>query len=111
VSCANLTCSSVTYGDDSDNVVWGSECGGEDCSSTTWTATDNAAVTSTSDDGDTVVWGTSDDGDTVVWGTSDDGDTVVWGTSSGDEDVVWGSSAPPPPPDSNCEDFNGSPVI
>jgi hypothetical protein len=60
-------------GADSENVVWGSTCGGADCPGGTWAT----------DDGDTVVWGT-DDGDTVVWGT-DDGDTVVWGTSCGAE--------------------------
>ncbi len=66
------------------NVVWGSHCGGADCT-TTW----SASVIAT-DDGDTVVWGT-DDGDTVVWGTSDE-DTVVWGTSCSDpscQPVVW----------------------
>jgi serine protease AprX len=57
----------------STNVVWGSACGGADCTSGTWSNCD----------GDTVVWGTSD-GDTVVWGTTD-GDTVVWGTSCGAE--------------------------
>src|SRR5205085_10239815 len=48
------------------NVVWGAACGGGDCP-TPW---NTGTVTTTSDDGDTVVWGTSDDGDTVVWGTS-----------------------------------------
>jgi len=67
------------------NVVWGSRCGGDDCT-VPWLAADAA-----NDDGDTVVWGT-EDGDTVVWGTNDDGDTVVWGTSCSDpscEPVMW----------------------
>jgi serine protease AprX len=50
-----------------DNVVWGSQCGGGDCDSA-WTVPDSGGAVAASD-GDTVVWGTSD-GDTVVWGTS-----------------------------------------
>jgi serine protease AprX len=65
----------------SGNVVWGSRCGGDDCT-VPWLAAE-----ATSDDGDTVVWGT-EDGDTVVWGTSDDGDTVVWGTGCSDPSCV-----------------------
>jgi hypothetical protein len=70
------------------NVVWGSECGGADCSGT-WT------IEAVNDDDDTVVWGTSDDEDTVVWGTTDDEDTVVWGTDD-DDTVVWGTSCSDP---------------
>jgi subtilisin family serine protease len=87
----------------SSNVVWGSACGGADC---THDLNGDPVVWGTSED-DTVVWGTSD-ADTVVWGTSDD-DTVVWGTSCGDptcEPLVWpsasnddASSAVPPVPD------------
>jgi serine protease AprX len=68
----------------SSNVVWGTRCGGDDCT-IPWLAAE-----ASDDEGDTVVWGT-DDGDTVVWGT-DDGDTVVWGTSCSDascEPVMW----------------------
>jgi serine protease AprX len=64
------------------NVVWGSACGGADCTGP-WT------VEGANDD-DSVVWGTSD-ADSVVWGTTDD-DSVVWGTSCGDpacEPVIW----------------------
>ena len=71
------------------NVVWGSACGGADCS-VVWT------IGAVNDDGDTVVWGTSDDDDTVVWGTSDDDDTVVWGTTDDDDTVVWGTSCSDP---------------
>jgi serine protease AprX len=68
----------------SQNVVWGTECGGDNCSSATW---------STNYDDDTVVWGNSgEDDDTVVWGNNaDDDDTVVWGNSD-DDTVVWGNN-------------------
>jgi hypothetical protein len=66
--------------------VWGSVCGGSDCTSP-WTID----VATTADEGETVVWGTSD-GETVVWGTGD-GETVVWGTGDG-ETVVWGTTCP-----------------
>jgi hypothetical protein len=90
VTCADSSCSSADWGHDgSTDVVWGSQCGGWDCSSgTPWSGPPGGVWTT--NDGDTVVWGTSD-GDTVVWGTTD-GDTVVWGTSCTDpscEPVVW----------------------
>jgi len=69
------------------NVVWGSICGGQDCS-TAWTVSGILAAS----EGDTVVWGTSDEGDTVVWGTADEADTVVWGTIDEGDTVVWGTS-------------------
>ena len=69
---------------DARNVVWGTTCGGTDCSTSIW---------STSYDDDTVVWGNANDDDTVVWGnSSEDDDTVVWGNSSDDDTVVWGNS-------------------
>jgi serine protease AprX len=74
---------SATSEMDPRNVVWGTTCGGSDCSSSTW---------STSYDDDTVVWGNATDDDTVVWGNSSDDDTVVWGNSSDDDTVVWGNS-------------------
>ena len=68
-----------------ENVVWGSACGGDNCSGP-WT------VDGVNDD-DSVVWGTSVVwGSSVVWGTSDDDDSVVWGTSCTDpscEPVIW----------------------
>src|SRR4029077_11125476 len=76
---------SWTTSSSSSKVVWGTRCGGDDCT-IPWLAAE-----ASDDEGDTVVWGT-DDGDTVVWGT-DDGDTVVWGTSCSDaswEPGVWG---------------------
>src|SRR5439155_23540797 len=65
--------------DESSNVVWGSQCGGEDCEATTWSTSDS----------ETVVWGTNDS-ETVVWGTSGD-ETVVWGTDCGQDcqPVIW----------------------
>jgi len=63
------------------NVVWGTLCGGADCT-TPW---NNHLVTTTNDsEGSTVVWGTDD---------STEGDTVVWGTTCSDpscDPVVWG---------------------
>jgi serine protease AprX len=77
---------------ESSNVVWGSSCGGADCS-TAWSPGAGGDAVRPADDGDTVVWGTGDEGDTVVWGTSgDEGDTVVWGTSCTDpscQPVIW----------------------
>lgn len=93
VLCSSGTCdSSIGFWRSSTttsvNVVWGPECGGDNCT-TPWTG---GAVYGATDDGDTVVWGTADEGDTVVWGTADEGDTVVWGTSCGDpacEPIIW----------------------
>jgi subtilisin family serine protease len=51
---------------ESDNIVWGTECGGADC--------------------DNLVWGTSllDETGNIVWGTNvlDETDHIVWGTST-----------------------------
>jgi serine protease AprX len=61
------------------NVVWGSQCGGNDCHRA-WSVADSGDAVTDAADGDTVVWGTSD------------GDTVVWGTTCGDpscEPVIW----------------------
>ena len=73
------------------NVVWGTLCGGQNCT-IPWTVnTVRAAML----DGDTVVWGTSE-GDTVVWGTTDELDTVVWGTIEEGDTVVWGTGCTSP---------------
>jgi hypothetical protein len=59
----------------SQNVVWGTTCGGADCAGP-W---NHAAVFGTIDD-ETVVWGTSDE-QTVVWGTTCDDPScqpVIW---------------------------------
>jgi serine protease AprX len=72
LTCADATCSSANWGaSGSQDVVWGSQCGGADCpSGTPWSG---ASAT------------------TVVWGTSDS-ETVVWGTSCSDpscQPVIW----------------------
>ena len=71
------------FSGDAPNIVWGTTCGGGDCSGAWTVAAIGGAVTGAGDDGDTVVWGTSDG----------DGDTVVWGTSCSDRScrpVLWG---------------------
>ena len=55
---------------DGDNIVWGTDCGGDDCDTVVWGT----------QDGDNIVWGTAADGDNIVWGTAADGDNIVWGT-------------------------------
>jgi hypothetical protein len=78
--CSNITCSDVIWGQGSSkNVVWGSTCGGANCS-TPWSLGDSGYPIP----GDT-------DGAAVVWGTDDD-DAVVWGTDCTDtscEPVIW----------------------
>jgi serine protease AprX len=79
-TCVDTTCTSFQWGAVSRNVVWGTRCGGGDCSER-WTmaaATDESVVWGTTTD-ESVVWGTDDDG-SVVWGTDDDA-SVVWGTN------------------------------
>ena len=61
-----------------ENVVWGAECGGDDCDSIVW------GTACETDECDTVVWGTVNPGDRAVW---------VWGTAQPAEDVVWGAPA------------------
>ena len=56
-----------------ENIVWGPQCGGDDCRDT-WTTSQ------------TVVWGTGTN-ETVVWGTNRS-ETVVWGTTDPDP-VLW----------------------
>jgi serine protease AprX len=91
--CSDLLCSSVVWGNgNSENVVWGSSCGGADCQTLPLNGGGSLLVHGTSYN-DTVVWGTTGD-DTVVWGTTGD-DTVVWGTS-GDDTVVWGTTCADP---------------
>jgi serine protease AprX len=88
-SCVDPGCATVTWGNGtSDNVVWGSQCGGADCQSglLVGALSPNAATAP----GGPIIWGSSAS-DTVVWGTSDS-DTVVWGTNCADpscQPVVW----------------------
>jgi serine protease AprX len=105
VHCIDLTCSSADWGS-SENVVWGSACGGNDCQTSPLTVdlsnllsgatvsqtivwgTNDAATTVWSTGGQTIVWGTSG-GDTIVWGTT--GQTIVWGTATDGDTIVWGT--------------------
>jgi hypothetical protein len=86
----------------SDNIVWGTDCGGADCANVVWGTVDPL---------DNIVWGTALATDNIVWGTSLD--NVVWGTSAV-ADVTWGSDTPDavvyppvdttaPPPDVTLE--------
>ena len=92
-SCANLACTTVSWDAGTQNVVWGSQCGGDDCAAppSSWSG-GNAPIWST-DDQDTIVWGTNDH-DTIVWGTNDH-DTIVWGTTD-QETIVWGTGCDDP---------------
>jgi subtilisin family serine protease len=75
-SCSNLLCTNITWGSpNSENVVWGSRCGGDDChGGTIWSSPGSAML---------MMWDASDgESETIVWGTSDgEGDTIVWGTT------------------------------
>jgi serine protease AprX len=69
VTCADVACSDVTWGDgDSRNVVWGTTCGGDNCT-TPWSTAAAANVLLGSTQSATLVWGTASD-ETLVWGTS-----------------------------------------
>jgi hypothetical protein len=85
--CSDLLCSSVVWGNgNSQNVVWGSSCGGADCQTLPLIGS-GAPVVKGASYNDTVVWGTTTGDDTVVWGTTGN-DTVVWGTTCGDPTCV-----------------------
>jgi hypothetical protein len=72
-----------------DNIVWGSECGGADCTHLVWGAACEDSEC------DNIVWGTATEQDNIVWGTSSDteDDDIVWGTADAAEDVLWGAPA------------------
>jgi len=72
--CSDITCSNVTWGSpDSQNVVWGSSCGGADCPTSMPLPGAAALMMWQPAAANTIVWGTSDgDSDTIVWGTSCD---------------------------------------
>jgi serine protease AprX len=83
----------------SQNVVWGSMCGVDNCSTNSWSpgavfAAGDAVVWGV--DADALAWGVNDDG--VVWGLLEDG--VVWGM--GEDGVVWGLT---------CSDPSCEPVV
>jgi subtilisin family serine protease len=60
---------------ESDNIVWGTQCGGANC--------------------DDIVWGRDSGGSHVLWGTAADGegDDIVGGTADPVEDVLWSAPA------------------
>jgi subtilisin family serine protease len=82
VHCLDSTCSSADWGP-SDNVVWGSACGGEDCPAGPLTVAIGGLLSGATES-QTIVWGTTD-GQTIVWGTQgcDDQscDSVLWSRS------------------------------
>ena len=86
VHCIDLTCSSADWGA-SENVVWGSACGGNDCQTGPLTV-DLSSLLSGATVSQTIVWGTND-ADTTVWSTG--GQTIVWGTTNG-ATIIWGAS-------------------
>jgi hypothetical protein len=86
----------IVWGTVSDNIVWGTDCGGADCDNIVWGTIrdDDNIVWGTLSDLDNIVWGTLRDDDNIVWGTADVGDNIVWGTSTGEVDPgVWATSA------------------
>ena len=90
VHCLDFTCSSAAWGQ-SENVVWGSTCGGADCQTggAPPVANDVDAMLARGTDPQTIVWGTTAE-DTIVWGTMN-GETIVWGTTNG-QTIVWGTT-------------------
>jgi serine protease AprX len=79
----------ASSGNDGENIVWGTECGGANCQNIVWgTACED-------DECEGVVWGTASAGETVVWGTSgdDEGENIVRGTADAAEDVLWSAPA------------------
>jgi serine protease AprX len=77
---------SIVWGSrDSENIVWGTDCGGADCANIAWGATTD----------DNKVWGTATSGDSIVWGASSDADSenTVRGANGLEEsdNTVWGN--------------------
>jgi subtilisin family serine protease len=74
-----------------ENIVWGTDCGGADCTNIVWgtSCDDDSACDAGS------VWGTADAGFNIVWGTSNEGDAdnIVWGTNVLDDtdNILWGA--------------------
>jgi hypothetical protein len=81
-TCVDPACTHVIWAEgNSQNVVWGSTCGGDDCP-IAWSP--SVAV-------DVLLGPTN--GTSVVWGTEFD-ESVVWGTTCSDpscEPVIWGN--------------------
>ena len=67
----------------SDNIIWGTDCGGADCDATIWGTADSANI----------IWGTAQDGDNIIWGTSAHAN-IIWGTGFDGDNIIWGTSDP-----------------
>jgi serine protease AprX len=98
--------------DVAENVVWGEQCGGRNCTNVIWGTELDARASATSGGrnivwatggGRNIVWATAG-GRNIVWATGG-GRNIVWATSGGrnivwatgafaDEDIVWTSAAP-----------------
>ena len=80
-----------------ENIVWGTDCGGADCRTSSGAPRERRLARTSSGAPRTalenIVWGTADAGENIVWGTSGDSENIVWGTaSSALENVVWGTA-------------------
>jgi serine protease AprX len=81
--------------DEGDNIVWGTDCAGADCTGAVW-----GSYFDSQDEGDNIVWGTylnvflGEELLNVVWGTSGAVTSTVWGSPSGAEgtNLTWGNS-------------------
>jgi hypothetical protein len=67
---------------EAENIVWGMDCGGSDCTNVVWgqRAPDGS------------LWGTVDEGERIVWPAADE--NIVWGMLA--DNIVWGMSAVEP---------------
>jgi hypothetical protein len=65
------------------NVVWGNDCGGKNCTTVIWGSRAGGTV-----------WGTAAPDENIVWSTARSGDeNIVWSTAArGDENIVWSTS-------------------
>jgi hypothetical protein len=81
------------------NVVWGADCNGRNCTRTIWGARSSDAIWGTASADDNIVWSTAAaDADNIVWSTAaGDSDNIVWSTAGADVDnIVWSTSIPEP---------------
>jgi serine protease AprX len=91
VPCTDATCTSVAWNGSERNVVWGSTCGGDDCTGT-WTPTAAGTALASISEDQIVVWGSVEyENPIVVWGSAES-QMVVWGSAGEFEIVVWGSN-------------------
>ena len=98
----NPECDNIVWGngaDEDENIVWGSDCGDDDCDNIVWGASvgcDPLLDPSC----ENIVWGNAEDAENIVWGASGDEENIVWGNSVGDEEnIVWGASCDPADPE------------